>query len=352
MRNLGTLLTLPSALLTLLLWDAAHGYDALYDPFLAQDELIAKRDQDAISQLATQRPHGVRKMSADPGEKFWPHYWEFRDAHDGNTTALEHPFALHTSSKRRLSGRAIFARDASCPSGTSSCVSIGHSDSCCPSGDTCITVQDTGNGPVGCCAAGGSCGNTIGDCNTSQGYSACPDSSNKGCCIPGYACSGNICVNVGTQTITPVQSTTSSTATSSSPTQVVVSVITVTNLNTSGYTTTATVTQTVTQSASGSTSSDTAVVPVRPTTNSDTTTIAPATVGSSSTSTSTSSSTTSAAPVCPNGYYMCSAVYLGGCCQVDRDCNTTSCPPTATTTVVGGVATVVAPTDATSNAPT
>jgi hypothetical protein len=31
---------------------------------------------------------------------------------------------------------------------------------------------------------------------------------------------------------------------------------------------------------------------------------------------------------------MCSAVYLGGCCRVDRNCDTTSCPPTATAEVV------------------
>jgi hypothetical protein len=37
---------------------------------------------------------------------------------------------------------------------------------------------------------------------------------------------------------------------------------------------------------------------------------------------------------CPTGYYMCSAVYLGGCCRVGRNCQTTSCPPQDTATLV------------------
>ena len=36
---------------------------------------------------------------------------------------------------------------------------------------------------------------------------------------------------------------------------------------------------------------------------------------------------------------MCSAVYLGGCCRVDRNCDTTSCPASDKTAIVtsGGV---------------
>lgn len=41
---------------------------------------------------------------------------------------------------------------------------------------------------------------------------------------------------------------------------------------------------------------------------------------------------------------MCSAVYRGDCCRVGRDCDTTSCPPTAYTTILASdSATVVVP---------
>lgn len=38
--------------------------------------------------------------------------------------------------------------------------------------------------------------------------------------------------------------------------------------------------------------------------------------------------------VCPNGYYMCSAYYRGGCCRVGRDCDSVSCPEPATATIL------------------
>lgn len=312
------------------------------DSELWQD--LARRNLEAEERLIYQQPQGVKKMSDDRGEKFWPHFWQF-DAVPLNASIATQPFALHYESFRRSPG-SLFRRDGTCPSGYSACTSINQPNSCCPNGNTCITVQDTGNGPVGCCPAGETCGNTISGCDTSQGYSSCPNSDNKGCCIPGYACSGSICVNIGTQVITATTSTT--TASSTSP----VSVVTVVSVNNSGFTTTATVTATVTVSASTS-SSGSAEAPVRPTSSASNTVVV---VASASTSTSTSTSTvttttttsSSTGGYCPTGYYMCSAVYLGGCCQVDRDCNTTSCPSTASTTVINGSPTVVAPTGATS----
>ena len=59
--------------------------------------------------------------------------------------------------------------------------------------------------------------------------------------------------------------------------------------------------------------------------------------------------TSSASPVstdtgsCPTGFYACSAYYGGGCCQTDRACNTYSCPPTSSSTIVSGQATIVVP---------
>ena len=37
---------------------------------------------------------------------------------------------------------------------------------------------------------------------------------------------------------------------------------------------------------------------------------------------------------CPIGFYQCSAVYHGGCCRVGRDCQTSSCPTTASSSLI------------------
>lgn len=60
--------------------------------------------------------------------------------------------------------------------------------------------------------------------------------------------------------------------------------------------------------------------------------------------TSGDTTTTTSSDYCPTGFYACSAVYGGGCCQTGRDCQTTSCPTTASTTIVdANGATVVVP---------
>jgi hypothetical protein len=78
------------------------------------------------------------------------------------------------------------------------------------------------------------------------------------------------------------------------------------------------------------TTSDTAtvtgVVPVRPT--GDTT---------------TSTSSTDLVTTCPTGFYACEAYYAGGCCRTGRNCDTTSCPATSSTTIISSAVTVVVP---------
>jgi progranulin len=74
---------------------------------------------------------------------------------------------------------------------------------------------------------------------------------------------------------------------------------------------------------STATSTASAVPPVRPTS-----------LQSSSAVITSSPATSGTVSVCPTGFYMCSAVYRGGCCQVGRNCDSTSCPPTANTNVV------------------
>lgn len=83
-----------------------------------------------------------------------------------------------------------------------------------------------------------------------------------------------------------------------------------------------------------------ASAPVRPTSDVDVSTI-------TTTENPSSSGTVS---VCPTGFYMCSAYYRGDCCRVGRNCDSTSCPTSASTAVVvsNGV-TIVAPTGASLN---
>jgi hypothetical protein len=58
---------------------------------------------------------------------------------------------------------------------------------------------------------------------------------------------------------------------------------------------------------------------------------------------STVTSATRGDDVCPTGFYACSAVYHGGCCRTGRDCDTTSCPVTSSTTIISDGVTIVAP---------
>lgn len=169
----------------------------------------AESKEDAlIHQLAAQAPVALRKMS--PGEKFYPHYWQFDfeqqttpstlagDDSLTNTsisTDLLPPLHSHSDEAWKSSAslrhwpRNLFdKRDYQCPAGTGNCASIGRPNSCCATGEQCVHVTDTGSGDVGCCPAGATCGGSISSCNTAGGFIACPDSSNGGCCIPGYTC--------------------------------------------------------------------------------------------------------------------------------------------------------------------
>lgn len=52
---------------------------------------------------------------------------------------------------------------------------------------------------------------------------------------------------------------------------------------------------------------------------------------------------TSSQEGCPTGFYGCLATHGGGCCRTDRSCQTYSCPPQDSTTVVSGSITLVVP---------
>lgn len=365
--------------------------------YYPEHEHLVKRDLRIQQKLQISPATGVRKMSPDPGEKFFLQYWSFAEEEDYNdteiyanstvSTGFDQSVRAHSSRhlpRIRLPGFHLFAkRDFTCPAGYFSCANIEQPQACCATGSTCQIVRDTGNGDVGCCPQGGTCGGELGDCL--DGYTACPNVGG-GCCLPGYACVEGGCVQTSTvltnppqpprtttvtsyTTITPSQPTTSTSPTtisspsSSTPSATilppVINTVTVTVTRTSsappscssGYrscpatlgggccpTDRSCGSANCPASSTSTSTSASPLPPVRPTT--DITTTETTIVGPSSSSTSSSIPI----PACPTGFYACSAIYNGGCCQTGRDCAETSCPATPSLTVVSGATlTIVAP---------
>ncbi|OJJ38727.1 hypothetical protein ASPWEDRAFT_36407 [Aspergillus wentii DTO 134E9] len=270
---------------------------------------------------------GVKKMTDDEGEKFFFNYWDF--GHEGwstgddNLTDSRHDPGMQGRSYPLRSSLALeldpfslrFRRDFKCPTGTFGCTSINRPDSCCSFGDTCELVQDTGSGDVGCCPQGQVCSGTIGSCQ--KDYTSCPASLGGGCCIPGYDCVSGGCARVRTITVTLSSTVMVSTTTDTAPLEP--------STPLSTRTTTATE------------STGTFVPPARPT-------------GLSTATTTQKTTTSQTESVCPTGFYACSAVYEGGCCQTGRNCDTTSCPAKSSTTLVSNDITIVAPVQPTATA--
>jgi hypothetical protein len=386
------ILALPATLLALIAASTAtaqHQQPRAAD-FAPEHQTHLKRERQAQEQLRWQQPVGMRKMSGDEGEKFFLHYWNFGDSPAGSETLEEYieeaekyanasiqlsaPIAPHferAHTFRRFPGHSLFARDwGSCPTGTKSCTEIDRPDSCCSESDECIRVDDTGNGDVGCCPQGGNCGSSISDCDANVGQTSCPESENKGCCIQGYACYDVGCVWVSTVTTTtnlPAATATSgrttnepSTTTREETNTVVVaggaggstytttieSTVTetapgVTSIGTITAATTVTVTESAPETTEESTESE------EPTTTSEQTEALPPArpTGSSEESPPESMTTTTSEPApsddsCPTGFYMCSAHYLGGCCRVGRNCDTTYCPTSDSTALVSNGVTI------------
>ncbi|KAL4868301.1 hypothetical protein BDV12DRAFT_103613 [Aspergillus spectabilis] len=281
---------------------------------------------------------GVRKMSDDEGEKFFMNYWSFEDTIAANSTAshnsnahteterstilprsyyFQPPFSSSFESLSYLRHSPLVRRDFECPAGTHGCTSIDRPDSCCRTDETCVVVEDTGSGDVGCCPAGQDCSGTIGSCW--EDYTSCSSSLGGGCCIPGYDCVDGGCARVVTITITLSSTTLTTTSTETIPA-------------TSTTSTPTSTTNADSTTSSSSTSSGDLSPPDRPTSISTTT--------SSETGTETETETETA---CPTGFYACAAFYQGGCCRTGRNCDTTSCPAIPSTTIVSNDQTIVIP---------
>lgn len=163
-----------------------------------------KRGLDIRERLRHEKPVGMKKMSTDEGEMFMLDNWLFASSESkraeyeelGNGTYLAQPAIRPNAANEwfeRLQIRdVLLKRQFKCPEGTLSCSSIGAPDVCCGGSSTCVNVPDSDIGDVGCCPNGQTCAGSI-SCNEAAGYTSCPNSSNGGCCLPGFQCSGIGC---------------------------------------------------------------------------------------------------------------------------------------------------------------
>ncbi|KFY26214.1 hypothetical protein V493_04224, partial [Pseudogymnoascus sp. VKM F-4281 (FW-2241)] len=337
----------------------AHNNGAAVPPpaHLLEPQLVQKREAIAARIGAGTKPVKVRKMTEDEGEMFFNEYWgfdareeeegeqqgaagevvgdddvslrlrrEYQDEDDsapGNSSAVfpfRPAFAIHEASSstppslskaqahHQRSSRvlaALLKRAFQCPTGTTACTSISQPNYCCASSESCVSITDTGLGPVGCCPAGQSC--TGGITNCAPGQATCPQSLGGACCVAGFECFDVGCVSTvvvtSIRTVDPVPPT--PTTTSLPPT--------------------------TTPSTARVTTTEGPLPPVRGT-------------GDSSTVAPPMTSLTSDAAACPTGFYACSAYFPGaGCCRVGRDCAQTFCPTTPSVTVINGAVTVAVP---------
>ena len=372
--------------------------------YFPEHEAIVRREMDVQQRLQKERPVGMRKMSDDAGEKFYLHDWVFADeattwANETIPIPFSNSFPLHSDRNtpsilpRYLDLRRIpllQKRDYQCPAGTSACTAIARPDSCCSIGSTCQIIVNIGLGDVGCCPAEETCGGSVSECG-GNGYTDCPSNAGGGCCIPGYECDDEGCVQtnfVAEQPPPPPAQDSTTTVTS---------VVTVTASGGGLRTLTTTVIVPAVATTPSTTVRTSSVPPPPPspetttiTSTTRTTSTRPATVScptdfrscpaslgggcchtdracgygrecpALTTSgtfspparpTDDATTTTSPSAGCPNNFYACSAYHEGGCCQVDRNCDKTYCPTIASTTLVNGSPTIVAQTGSGITAP-
>ncbi|KAF3905874.1 hypothetical protein AA313_de0208856 [Arthrobotrys entomopaga] len=250
---------------------------------------------------------------------------------------------------------------ASCPSGNSACSNIQKPGFCCPTDTTCVNIQDTGFGSVGCCPDGQPCGDSLNSC--SPGYFQCPQGSGGGCCLPGYICSPQGCL-INTSSISnPPKVTTTGTITvgldlcqggyypcpASLSYGIHIHILSPKNFDSIegccqiGYL--CGVTDCPyntgpgtpgTEYASAGFTIPTSAVEVTgityPTSGFSTIDIATVTDATAAENTAPAPKITNApgallnVPNCPAGWLACGAQFNGGCCRVGRDCGTSYCP--------------------------
>lgn len=172
--------------------------------------------EDGRGKVKSQTPVAVRKMMGQEAEMFFQEFWQFEQDDPQasfSSNALHEPATWPNSSKllpffapiarHHASDASSFpirwarglvpqlhSRAFQCPTNTNACTTINRPNSCCPLGDTCQLVTNTGQGEVACCGNGQTCAGNVQDC--ANGYQSCPSNEGGGCCLPGYACVGTI----------------------------------------------------------------------------------------------------------------------------------------------------------------
>ncbi|CAK7220466.1 hypothetical protein SBRCBS47491_004198 [Sporothrix bragantina] len=270
------------------------------------------RDEDSLLINTSESTSIARLFPPAYLPPFSIHHEASDDGHE-NDSSDNAPLELFRRATDALS--RLQKRQWGCPTGTSSCESIGYPYSCCSTTETCYKVTDTGLGPVGCCPSGETCGGAVSDCTSDS--TACPESLGGGCCIAGYVCEGVGCVKSGasgTTTAAKTSTTTSTTVAATGQASTIVVTVVVTETPGGTLTTRTTTITSIPSTKTTSTSSGGGVAPVK----------------------QTLTTTASGLPAgyCPTGYYACLASAGGGCCQTGRDCKTTSCPPAAAMTTI------------------
>ncbi|KAF3007698.1 hypothetical protein E8E13_009428 [Curvularia kusanoi] len=349
--HISTLLSLPSAVLLLLCATPALSVAEQQWPhnlpkhmkYFPEDERHVRRGIDIMERLRHEKPVGMKKMSTDEGEMFMLDNWIFASSENkrseyedlGNGTYQAQPAIRPNAADEwfeRLRIRdVLLKRQFRCPEGTLSCASIGAPDVCCGGSSTCVKVQNSPIGDIGCCPNGQSCAGSI-SCNEAAGYSSCPGSTNGGCCLPGFQCSGIGCVAVGTSITGSYIRSVLGCNHNSSRLNIYTGTIFIDSLIGIHVLNWLVLLPGASCVGGPSTSTQAPEAPVRPTSQGTTAVTSPASEGD----------------VCPTGFYVCSAYYPSGCCRVGRDCQTTgSCiiPPSTTVLATNGV-TIVAPTGA------
>ncbi|KAJ5517271.1 hypothetical protein N7527_008831 [Penicillium freii] len=242
--------------------------------------LILQRNAAITSQLAAGPALGVKKMSEDEGEKFFLDYWSFGDDSSRGNISARYPSDEDGFSPARFVAQSY-------PFGPA--YSLGSD------GDSQFLHRENNDGANDLFEKR--------DFKCPTGTTACVSIGRSDrCCayitVITVSVHSTVVLSTVTYSTKPQDTTSTSTSCSSSTTS---------------------------PHNSKSTTNDGLAPPARPT------------------NLSTVTSATRGSDVCPTGFYACSAVYQGGCCRTGRDCDTTSCPTTSSTTILSDGVTIVAP---------
>ncbi|KAJ5436886.1 Mitochondrial carrier protein [Penicillium cf. griseofulvum] len=251
-------------------------------------DLILQRNAAIASQLAAGPASGVKKMSDDEGEKFFLDYWSF-----GDVPSYSNISERQLADEDRFSPARFVAQ--SYPFGPSYSLGSDGDNQVIPRGNgfSANNLLETRDFK---CPTGTSACTSIGRsdrcCGAGETCEIVADTGHGDEWVYGLlAGSGGWMLFSGDSTSTFTSSSSSTTSSRSSKTS----------------------------------TNDSLAPPARPT------------------NISTVTSATRGEDVCPTGFYACSAVYHGGCCRTGRDCDTTSCPITPSTTIISNGVTIVAP---------